>query len=103
MNTSRNYLSISQRLLVIIFTRSLFYTFPVGMFLTACNFLFESVKRYYFDWWIVVIPTLLVWVIGLSLELYLIMQERRVKNTSGKLYESKSTTYGMAKSQLVTN
>ena len=60
----------SQNLVSQGFLNSIFYTFPIGMFLTACNCMFESVRDYYFDWWIVVLPTISVWVLGNLYEMF---------------------------------
>ena len=64
MNTVRASKEKSRNLISRGFFNSIFYTLPFGMFLTACNCMFESVRSYYFDWWIVALPTISVWVLG---------------------------------------
>ncbi|MES2519476.1 MAG: hypothetical protein V4585_15285 [Bacteroidota bacterium] len=104
MNTHRTSEKVSQNLLAIVFLRSLYYTFPIGMFLTACNFLFESVRKYYFNWWIVIVPTVTVLLIGNLFEMYVIYQRNReLSKIERQTYVAKRVGYTMAKSKLVTN
>lgn len=71
--TSKN----RQPLLLPVFLNSLYYTFPIAMFLTACNFLFESVKRFYFDWTVVLLPTIVVFVMGNLYEMFLMYNAKK--------------------------
>ncbi|PWK29081.1 hypothetical protein LV89_00635 [Arcicella aurantiaca] len=100
MNTSR---SSDKDSFATIFVRSLFYTTPFGMFLTASNFMFEYVRKYYFDWLIVLIPTVL-FLIGCTIyEMFIIYKHERKAIIRRKLYEAKSARYRISKSELVTS
>jgi hypothetical protein len=101
MNTVRASVKNNQTLPVGRLLNSLYYTFPVGMFLTACNFMFESIRHYYFNWWIVVLPTLAIFVIGNIYEAFLVYQTSRRLSKRTKLFSSKSDSYAMQKSKMV--
>jgi hypothetical protein len=103
MNTVRSSVRKNQNLPVIGFFNSLYYTFPVGMFLTACNFMFEFVRNYYFNWWIVVLPTMAILVVSNVYEAFLVYQK------SGKTFFKKKTVfipkssdYKLSKSKMVS-
>jgi hypothetical protein len=101
MNTVSTSVRNNQTLPVGGFLNSLYYTFPVGMFLTACNFMFESVRHYYFNWWIVVLPTLAIFVIGNVYEAFLVYQKSKESRERTKLFDSKSGSYAIQKSKMV--
>lgn len=82
---------------LVTFLNSLYYTFPVGMFLAACNFLFESVRNYYFDWMIVVLPTVVVCIIGNFYQMFMIYQK------SENTFTSKQDSYSMSNTNLATS
>lgn len=103
MNTFRTSLKVSQNMLVKVFLRSLFYTIPIGMFLTTCNFLFESVRKVYFDWLIVIVPTLFVLMVGSIYEILKVLKKERKMVGRKKTYVQKNAGYRISKSKLVTN
>jgi hypothetical protein len=98
MNTVRTSVRKNQHLPMNGFLNSLCFTLPVGMFLTACNFLFESVRNYYFNWWIVVLPTMAVLVVSNVYEAFLIYQKSEKKK---EIFISKPSGYAMTKSKMV--
>ena len=101
MNTVRTSVRKNQTLSLAGFLNSLCFTFPVGMFLTACNFMFESVRNYYFNWWIVVLPTVAILVVSNVYEAVLVYQRReKLKKTKG-LFPSKSGGYAISKSKMM--
>lgn len=79
----------NRNVFLVTFLNSFYYTFPVGMFLAACNFLFESVRNYYFDWMIVVLPTVAVCMIGNFYEIFMVYQK------SENTFTSKQVSYSM--------
>lgn len=83
------------------FLNSLYYTSPVGMFLTACNFMFESVRSYYFNWWIVVLPTVAILVVSNVYEAFLAYQKIEKLERKKQLFLSKSSGYTISKSKMV--
>jgi hypothetical protein len=99
MNTVRTSVRKNQNLPEIGFLNSLYYTFPVGMFLTACNFLFESVRNYYFNWWIVALPTVAILVVSNVYEVY---QKGGLLIKKKNVFISKSNDYAMTKSKMVS-
>jgi type II secretory pathway component PulL len=103
MNVVRASVRKKQDLLLVGFLNSLCYAFPFGMLLTACNFLFESVRKYYFDWWIVVLPTLAVWIIGIVYEMFQVYQVSRRLTERKSVFVSKPVGYVISQSNLVTN
>jgi hypothetical protein len=103
MNVVRASVREKQDLLLVGFLNSLCYAFPFGMLLTACNFLFESVRKYYFDWWIVVLPTLAVWIIGIVYEMFQVYQVSRRLTERKSVFVSKPVGYVISQSNLVTN
>jgi hypothetical protein len=103
MNVVRASVGEKQDLLLAGFFNSLCYAFPFGMLLTACNFLFESVRKYYFDWWIVVLPTVVVWLIGVSYEMFEVYQMSRSVSKRKNVFASKPAGYIIAQTNMVTN
>jgi hypothetical protein len=103
MNTVRTSVEKNQNLLSQGFFNSLFYTFPIGMFLTACNFLFESVRNYYFDWWIVALPTVGVLVIGNLYETFWMYQRNGLFTKREKSFRSKQVGYITSNANLATS
>jgi hypothetical protein len=101
MNTVRTSVRKNQNLPLIGFLNSLYYTFPVGMFLTACNFLFESVRNYYFNWWIVALPTVAILVVSNVYESFLINQKSEKTNQKKDVFVSKPNDYALTKSKMV--
>lgn len=85
MNTVRASVRKNQGFPMNGFLNSLCFTFPVGMFLTACNFMFESVRNYYFNWWIVVLPTVAILVVSNVYE-YILAYQKREKIKKSKPY-----------------
>lgn len=83
------------------FFNSLYYTSPIGMFLTACNFMFESVRSYYFNWWIVVLPTVAILVVSNVYEVFLAYQKIEKTNQKKDVFISKPSAYVMSKSKMV--
>lgn len=93
----------NQNLLLQQFLNSIFYTFPIGMFLTACNFMFESVRNYYFDWWIVTLPTMVVWLIGNLYEIFFGgYQKNSLFTKREESFKSKQVEYVTSKVNLTT-
>jgi hypothetical protein len=100
MNTVR--IPVEKNFLVQGFFNSLFYTIPIGMFLTACNFMFESVRNYYFDWWIVGLPTIAIFVIGNLYNLFLVY-ESMAFGKRGSTFASNQGGYVMSNTNLATS
>jgi type II secretory pathway component PulL len=103
INVVRASVRKKQDLLLVGFLNSLCYAFPFGMLLTACNFLFESVRKYYFDWWIVVLPTLAVWIIGIVYEMFQVYQVSRRLTERKSVFVSKPVSYTISQTNLVAN
>jgi hypothetical protein len=102
MNTVRTSVRKNQSLPLIGFLNSLYYTFPIGMFLTACNFLFESVRNYYFNWWIVALPTVAILLVSNVYEAFLVSQKSGIFFKKKNVFISKSNDYVIAKSKMVS-
>lgn len=102
MNTLRTFEKNILNTFKAIFVRSLFYTTPFGMFLTASNFMFEYVKKYYFDWLIMIIPTLIVLIGGNVYEMLLFYRKEQRVVRIRKVYVAKHSRYGISKQELVT-
>ena len=102
MNNVRTPLKKVQNILLSVFLNSIYYTLPFGMFLTACNFLFESVRNYYFDWMFVLLPTIMVFVIGNLYEMFVIYQESGLLTKTESNFTSKQVGYSMSNTNLVT-
>lgn len=102
MNTVRTSVRKNQNLPVIGFLNSLYYTFPVGMFLTACNFMFEFVRNYYFNWWIVALPTVAILVISNVYEMFLINPKTEKTSQKKDVFISKPSAYAITKSKMVS-
>jgi type II secretory pathway component PulL len=103
MNVVRASVGKKQDLLLVGFLNSLCYAFPFGMLLTACNFLFETVRKYYFDWWVVVLPTLAVWIVGIVYEMFKVYQMSRELSERENVFVSKPVSYTISQTNLVTN
>ena len=103
MNTVRTSLKENQNVLFSVFLNSIYYTLPIGMFLTACNFLFESVRNYYFDWMIVVLPTIAVCVLGNLYEMFVINQENGLFVKRESTFTTKQIDYSISKTNLITS
>jgi uncharacterized YccA/Bax inhibitor family protein len=101
MNTVHT--SIGKNYLTQGFFNSLFYTIPFGMFLTACNFMFESVRSYYFDWWIVALPTVILFLFGNFFTLFLVYQNGGLLGKREKSFTSSKGTFVISKSKLATS
>jgi hypothetical protein len=82
---------------------SLFYTIPFGLFLIACNFMFEMVRNYYFDWWIAVIPTIAIFIIGNFYTLFWVYQNSGILGEGENSYTSNKGTFVMSKTKLATS
>lgn len=95
MNNVRTSGEKSRNLVSKGFLNSIFYTFPIGMFLTACNCMFESVRDYYFDWWIVALPTISVWVLGY-------LYERFWVYVRSDLFSKREKSFGSNEMEYVT-
>ena len=93
----------NQNVFLLTFLNSLYYTFPIGMFLTACNFLFESVRSYYFDWMIVVLPTVAICVIGNFYETYVLYQESGLFKKSENTFIATPVGYSMSNANLAAS
>ena len=102
MNTVRTPVRKSQNLPLSGFLNSLYYTFPVGMFLTACNFMFEFVRNYYFNWWIVILPTVAILVVGNLYEAFWVYQKGKILFKKKNVFISKSSDYAITKSKMVS-
>ena len=101
MNTVRTSLRKNQKLPVVGFLNSLYFTFPVGMFLTACNFMFEFVRDYYFNWWIVALPTVAILVISNVYGAFLVNQKSEKPDEKKEVFMSRQSGYTMSKSKIV--
>lgn len=103
MNTVRTPLRKNPNIPFSVFLNSIYYTLPIGMFLTACNFLFESVRNYYFDWMIVVLPTIAVCVIGNLYEMFVIYQESGLFTKRESTFTTNQVGYTISNTNLVTS
>lgn len=102
MNAIRTFLKKVLNIRVSVFLNSIYYTLPIAMFLVACNFLFESVRHYYFDWMIVVLPTIAIFVIGSLYEMFVIYQESGLFTKRGSTFTAKQMGYSISNTKLVT-
>lgn len=100
MNTVRTSVRKNQNLPMSGFLNSLYYTSPIGMFLTACNFMFESVRNYYFNWWIVVLPTVAILVISNVYEAFVVYQKSEKTNRKKNVFISKPSGYAVSISKM---
>ena len=85
------------------FFNSLFYTSPIGLFLAACNFMFEMVRNYYFDWWFVVLPTGAIFVAGNFYTLFLVYRNSGVFGKKENSYTPNQGGFVMSNSNLATS
>ncbi|MEY4541497.1 MAG: hypothetical protein RLZZ306_3254 [Bacteroidota bacterium] len=102
MNDFRTSLKKIQNIPASVFLNSIYYTLPFGMFLTACNFMFESVRNYYFDWMIVVLPTIAVYVIGNLYEMFVMYQESGLFVKRDNTFTSNQASYSISNNNLIT-
>jgi hypothetical protein len=103
MNTVRTSVTKNQNLLLSVFLRSLYYTFPFGMFMIACNCLFNWVRNYYFDWMIVVLPTIAVCIIASLYEMFVMYQEKGIFFKRENTFGTKQGSYSMSNANLATS
>ena len=103
MNTLRISVKKTSNIPLSVFLKSIYYTLPIGMFLTACNFMFEFVRNYYFDWLIVVLPTVTVCVIGNLYEMYVVYYKSGSFLKRKGLFTSKQADYSISNTNLATS
>lgn len=103
MNTVRTSLRKVPNIPLSVFLSSMYFTVPIGMFLTAFNFMFEFVRNYYFDWMIVVLPTVAVCVIGNLYEMFVIYQENDLFTKRESTFTSKQVGRSLSNVNLVTS
>lgn len=103
MNIKRNSMTKNQNILLIVFLKSFYYSLPFGTFLIACNCMFESVRNYYFDWMIVVLPTMAVCVIAILCEMIVIYQQRGFLFKRKNVFLIEKDGYLMSNKNLVTS
>lgn len=103
MNTVRTSLKKVPNVPLSVFLKSIYYTLPFGMFLIASNFLFESVRNYYFDWMFVVLPTLVVFVIGNLYEMFVIYQESGLFTKTDSNFTPTQVGYSMSNTNLISS
>ena len=101
MNTVNT--SVEKNFLTQSFFNSLFYTSPIGLFLAACNFMFDMVRNYYFDWWFVILPTLAIFAIGNLYALFLVYQNSSIFGKRENNYDSNQGGFVMTNSNLATS
>ena len=102
MKAVRTSLKKVSNISLLISLNSIYYTSPIGMFLVACNFLFESVRHYYFNWMIVVLPTFAVFVIGNLYEMFVIYQENGSLIKRENTFTRKQVGYSLSNAKLIT-
>lgn len=71
------------------------------MFMIACNCIFDLVKKYYFDWMIVVLPTILVCIMANFYEILMVNQKKGFFVKRNNVYTEKKGSYSMSDSNLV--
>jgi hypothetical protein len=103
MNTVRTSVTKNQNPFLSVFLKSLYYTFPFGMFMIACNCLFNWVRNYYFDWMIVLLPTIAVCVMASFYEMFVIYQERGFIFKRDNTFGTKQVGYSMSNANLATS
>lgn len=103
MNTARTSAKKNQNTFLLVFLKSLYYAFPFGMFMIACNCLFNWVRNYYFDWMIVALPTVTVCGVISLYKLFVIYQESGSFVRRENTFKSKQADYSMSNSNLVTS
>ena len=101
MNNVRPSVVRNRSMLFSIFLKSLYYTLPFGMFMIACNCLFDSVKKYYFDWMIVILPTIIVCIMANFYEILMMNQKNGFFIRRNDTFTSKKGNYSMSESNLV--
>jgi hypothetical protein len=102
MNTVRTSVSKNQNLLLAVFLKSLYYAFPFGMFMVACNCLFNWVRNDYFDWMIVILPTVAVCVMASLYEMFVMYQESGLFTKKESTFTTKQIGYSMSNTNLAT-
>jgi hypothetical protein len=102
MNTVRTSVSKNQNLLLAVFLKSLYYAFPFGMFMVACNCLFNWVRNDYFDWMIVILPTVAVCVMASLYEMFVMYQESGLFTKKESTFTTKQVGYSMSNTNLAT-
>ncbi len=95
--------SVEKNFLTQSFFNSLFYTSPIGLFLSACNFMYEMVRNSYFDWWFVILPTLLIFAVGNLYALFLLYQSSSIFRKRENNYDSNKGGFVMSNSNLITS
>jgi hypothetical protein len=103
MNTVDASVKKNQNVFLLTFLNSMYYTFPIGMFLTACNFLFESVRNYYFDWMIVVLPTVAVCMIVNFYKMFVLYQQSGLFEKSESTFTTTQVSYSISNANLATS
>ena len=95
--------SIEKNSLLEIFFNSLFYTIPVGLFLVSFNCMFEMVRNHYFDWWFVIVPTVVVFTFGNLYKLVFSYQNGNIFGKGKGTYDFKQGGFVMSNSNLATS
>lgn len=101
MNTVRSSVTKNRSMLSSIFFKSLYYTLPFGMFMIACNCLFDSVRKYYFDWMIVILPTIIVLIVASVYEILVMYQQNGFSIKRSDAFTAKKGGFSMSDSNLV--
>ena len=103
MNIVRTSVTKKRNVPLSVFLKSLYYTFPFGMFMIACNCLFNWVRNYYFDWMIVMLPTIAVCAMASLYEMFVIYQERGFIFKRENAFETKQGGYSISSANLVAS
>ena len=103
MNTVDASVRKKQNVFLLTFLNSLYYVLPFGMFLTACNFLFNSVRNHYFDWMIVVLPTVGICAIVCIYEMFITYQKGEFFMNTKNAFISKQSGYSIVNTTLATS
>lgn len=101
MNTVRSSVTKNRSMLSSIFFKSLYYTLPFGMFMIACNCLFNSVRKYYLDWMIVILPTIIVLIIASVYEILVMYQQNGFSIKRSDAFTTKKGGFSMSNPNLV--
>lgn len=102
MNTFPTSLKKMAKIPPSVFLNSIYYTLPSGMFMVACNFLFESVKHYFFDWTVVTLPTIGVFIIGSLYEMFVVHQENGLFEKRENNFTAQQVGYSISNNNLAT-
>jgi hypothetical protein len=103
MNTILLFRSIFIKSLKLSLINSIYYTTPLALFLIACNFLFESVEGYFFNWLIVVIPTGMVWTCGNLYELMVFLNTQKEHEEPVKFYITKHRILDVSNRKIISH